>query len=80
MGKILQTAHSNNLTSVALPAIGTGGGKIPPNIVATIMLDELHKFSSSNPHTTLRDIRVVLHKDTDQIIQVRNDHLTNELN
>ena len=73
MGNILQLAHSYNVTSLALPAIGTGAGGVPPHLVATIIVDELQNFSSVYPYTTLRDIRVVLFEKSDHIVKVRRD-------
>jgi len=62
---ILRLAHSGKLTSLAMPAIGTGNLRIPPQFVASVMYDELLKFSQSCPSTTLKDIRIVVY-DKDQ--------------
>ena len=69
MRKLLQTvlkmAHDRNLGSLAMPAIGTGNLRIPPPFVASVMYDEMLKFSQSYPATPLKDIRIVVY-DKDQ--------------
>ena len=58
------------LTSIAIPAIGTGKLGFPEQLVATIMLDEVRKFSSHNPQTSLKDVRLVVYPKDRQTIQV----------
>ena len=65
-----QAAHDKELTSIAIPAIGTGQLSFPRHIVATVMLDELCKFSSRNPQTPLRDVRFVVYQKDELIIKV----------
>ena len=45
------------MTSIALPAAGTGNLGYPRDKVAAAMFDEVKNFSVSNPRTSLRDIR-----------------------
>lgn len=59
--KVLITAHNTNMTSIAMPAIGTGNLGIPPALVASLMFGEAEDFSRNNPTTTLRDIRFVVY-------------------
>ncbi|KAI0223125.1 Protein mono-ADP-ribosyltransferase PARP14, partial [Lamellibrachia satsuma] len=58
-----QAAHLHKLTSIAIPAIGTGTLGFPPETVADVMLDELMKFSRDNPRTTLTDVRFVVYQN-----------------
>ena len=61
----LRLACSKGHTSIALPAIGTGGLKFPATVVAKIMFDTVINFSSSNPGSRLKEVRFVLYQ-TDQ--------------
>ena len=45
------------MTSIALPAAGTGNLGYPRDKVAAAMFDEVKNFSVSHPRTSLRDIR-----------------------
>ena len=56
-----KVVHDKEMTSIAFPAIGTGDLKMPPRFVAKVMIDELLKFSSENPKTTLEDVRFILY-------------------
>ena len=67
MKNIFKQGCKDNLSTVALPAIGTGNLKIPHDIVADIMYDEVEIFSKQNPRT-LKDIHFVVYdKDQDSI-------------
>jgi len=54
-------ADANGLTSLAFPAIGTGNLKHPHDVIATIMYDEVAKFSKGKPLTTLKNISFVIY-------------------
>ena len=56
-----KVVHEEEMTSIAFPAIGTGGLKIPLRFVAKVLIDELLKFSHQNPDTTLEDVRFILY-------------------
>jgi len=61
---VFTRADRGGLKSIAVPAIGTGNLRIPPDVVTSVMYDEVIKFSQAKPATTLKDIRfVVFHKD-----------------
>ena len=49
------------MTSIAIPAIGTGNLKIPHALVARMMYEEAKEFSSKNSNTALKDIRFVIY-------------------
>ena len=53
------------MSSIAIPAIGTGAGGIPRPLVAWIMYEGVALFSDSHPATKLKNISFVLH-DTDE--------------
>ena len=65
MSNVLKKASVNGMTTIALPAIGTGILDYPPRIVAKIMIDEITKFSKENSQTSVKEITIVLYeKDT----------------
>lgn len=55
-------AHKENMRSIAIPAIGSGTLKIPHDVVANVLLDEIFKFSKTNPGTSLRTIYTVAYE------------------
>lgn len=65
-----QAATDQKLTSIAIPAIGAGQLGFPHQFIATVMLEELCKFSSRNPLTQLRDVRFVVYQKDQPTIQV----------
>ena len=54
------------MQSIAIPAVGTGNLKVPPEIVAHLMYDEVEMFSKNFPATSLKDIRFVIY-DKDHV-------------
>jgi len=64
-----KAVHEKKMTSIAFPAIGTGGLKIPLRFVAKVLIDELLKFSRQNPKTTLADVRFILYFTDHMAIQ-----------
>ena len=76
---ILKTAHDGKLVSLAMPAIGTGNLKIPHDLVAQVMYEEVAAFSAAEPRSTLRDIRFVLFDRDVKSIQVSSCFLIETL-
>ena len=61
-------AHTAKMTSIALPAIGTGRLGVPHDVAAKLMFDEAIDFSQTNPSTTLQTICFVLYdKDRESL-------------
>ena len=54
-----------NLTTIAIPAIGTGNLSFPRDRVAKIFLDEVTAFEQKNPTSSIKEVRFVLY-DKDQ--------------
>uniref|UniRef100_A0A3Q0R8Y3 Poly [ADP-ribose] polymerase n=1 Tax=Amphilophus citrinellus TaxID=61819 RepID=A0A3Q0R8Y3_AMPCI len=52
-------AEDNCLTSISLPAIGTGNLGFPKDLVASLMLDKILKFSKKTHPSPLTTIRIV---------------------
>lgn len=60
MKNVFKIGHQKQMTSIAIPALGTGNLGAPREIVSAIMYAEAEKFSKENPTTTLKDIRFVV--------------------
>lgn len=59
---VLSLADKHRLTSIALPAFGTGVGHVPPAVSAEAMLDAVVKHLKS-VKTTLKRVVFVLYQD-----------------
>ena len=70
MSKCLKRAHKAKLQSIALPALGTGVLGMPPNESATVMYEEVDKFSRKCPSTTVKDVRFVIFETDTSVLQV----------
>ncbi|KAM4697941.1 protein mono-ADP-ribosyltransferase PARP14 [Rhinophrynus dorsalis] len=58
----------SSMKSISFPAIGTGNLGFPKNLVASIMFEEILKFSSKSKVQCLQEVNFVLHPgDTDTI-------------
>ena len=66
----LMEAHKKNLASIAIPALGTGGLGVPPEVSAEVMFDDLCEFCRLHPRTSLRDVRFVVYPSDIQTVQV----------
>ena len=65
MQTCLGHAHKLGMSTLALPALGTGRLGYPSAIVAKIISDAVLTFTSSNPNTSLNKVVIVVyHKDT----------------
>ena len=60
VSKSLMEAHTGNYRSVAFPAIGTDKKNFLPHLVATVMVQEVVKFSRLNKHTSVKDVRIAV--------------------
>ena len=74
--KSLEEVDKLKGTSIGFPAIGTGKLEFPPAEAARIMLDETIRFFGEYPATTVRDVRFILLRKNDKVI----DAFTQELN
>jgi len=66
----LMEAHKTNLASIAIPALGTSGLGIPPEVSAETMFDELCEFCRLHTRTSLRNVRFVVYPSDVQTLQV----------
>ena len=60
---ILALADKHRITSLALPALGTGVGRVAPDVSADAMLGEVVTHLRAQPGTGLRRIIFVLYQD-----------------
>lgn len=66
----LNKAHSNRMTSIAIPAIGTGVLGYPHSFVAETMFARVKVFSQVNTTTTLKDVRFIVYDKDFHTIKV----------
>ena len=59
--KSLHEAHKRSLTSIAIPAIGTGNLKFPHDRVATASIEEVLTFSERNLTSTVKEVHLVVY-------------------
>ncbi|XP_039883588.1 protein mono-ADP-ribosyltransferase PARP14-like isoform X2 [Simochromis diagramma] len=69
----LDMAENNNLTSISLPAIGTGDLCFPTAVVASLMLDKILEFSKKRKPKHLKKVHIVLYPSDRQCIQAFTD-------
>jgi poly [ADP-ribose] polymerase 10/14/15 len=66
--KCLDQVEKDKLTSIAIPAIGTGNLHFPRPDVAKIFFEEVTKYFNANPQSGINDVRLVAYgKDKDTV-------------
>ncbi|XP_070570277.1 protein mono-ADP-ribosyltransferase PARP14-like [Ptychodera flava] len=73
--KCLEAADKANMTSIAIPAIGTGGLQYPSDITATIMYEEINKFSVNKPNSRLKDVKIVVYRQNATVCKIFEDEM-----
>ena len=68
--KILEQAMKQGMTSIAIPAIGTGNLNFPRDVTARVMYETVADFSKDNPTSALNDIRFWVYDKDIQTVQV----------
>ena len=56
----LMEANRNNCTTIALPALGTGYQKFPPDVTATHMLNAVKSFAEKVQNPNLKEVKLVI--------------------
>ncbi|XP_015284501.1 PREDICTED: poly [ADP-ribose] polymerase 14-like [Gekko japonicus] len=83
LGKIidecLTITEQHFLTSITIPAVGTGNLGFPKPLVAKLMFDEVFKFSQKNNPTALQEVHFVLHPSDTDCIKSFTDELNSRL-
>nr|XP_046160813.1 poly(ADP-ribose) polymerase family member 14-related sequence 1 isoform X2 [Oncorhynchus gorbuscha] len=69
----LGEAEHQGLISITFPAIGTGNLSFPKDLVASLMLDEVLKFSSKRNPKHLKEVVFILHPGDAPTIQAFTD-------
>jgi len=67
---VLTQASSTGHTSIALPTLGIGLMKVPPNLSAQWMFNEVEAFSKLNAPTNRMDVRFVVYPTDKPTINV----------
>lgn len=70
MKTCLQKTSDKGFVSIAFPALGTGNLGYPKDVVARNMLSCVERFSTSNPGTSVCDVRFVVYERDMNTIQV----------
>lgn len=82
----LLEADKRRLSSIAIPAVGTGILGFPGDLVVDCLFNEADQFSSSNPNTTVNEIRFVVYEKDQKTFdafkakldQIKPDETNNE--
>lgn len=69
----LEKAENGNLTSISIPAIGTGNLGFPKTLVASMMLDKIVEFGSQAQPKHLKRVEIVIFAGDAPTIQVRKE-------
>uniref|UniRef100_A0ABM0GYA3 Poly [ADP-ribose] polymerase n=1 Tax=Saccoglossus kowalevskii TaxID=10224 RepID=A0ABM0GYA3_SACKO len=75
MQTCLNTASQNGYSSIAFPAIGTGGLQFPRDATARIMYEEVTSYSSNNPASSISNILFVVYDQDFPTIQAFEDEI-----
>ena len=75
--KSLYEAQKRNLSSIAIPAIGTGNLQFPHNRVAVASFDEVMTFSKNNPNSVLKEVHLVVYDKDLSSVQAFKAELQN---
>ena len=66
----LEQANGDGMSSIAFPAIGTGGQHYPHDKVATVMFKQIREFSENTPNPSLCEIQIVLYEKDHKALRV----------
>ncbi|XP_019646077.1 PREDICTED: poly [ADP-ribose] polymerase 14-like isoform X2 [Branchiostoma belcheri] len=69
----LQQAEKGNYSSIAIPAMGTGGLRFPHDVVAEAMFDEAVNYCRKHPSGSLREIRFIVWEGDPKSIPAFNE-------
>ncbi|KAG9469304.1 hypothetical protein GDO78_020875 [Eleutherodactylus coqui] len=73
----LMWTDQQQMTSLSIPAFGTGKLGFPKALVAAAMFDAIIQFSAENKPQDLQEVEIVLHPSDKHTIQAFNNHLAN---
>ena len=75
MKKCLEEAQKKGLSTISIPAIGTGKLGFPRDRVAAASFDEVLSFSKKNPSSTLKEVHLVVYDKDSQSVQAFQSEL-----
>ena len=75
--KCLEEAQKRSLSSISIPAIGTGNLNFPRDRVAAASFDEVFTFSKKNPISILKEVHLVVYDKDLPSIQAFQTELQN---
>ena len=75
MKKCLEEAQKKGLSTISIPAIGTGKLGFPRDRVAAASFDEVLSFSKKNPSSTLKEVHLVVYDKDLQSVQAFQSEL-----
>ncbi|XP_040011244.1 protein mono-ADP-ribosyltransferase PARP14-like isoform X2 [Xiphias gladius] len=64
----LEEAEKQRMTSLSVPAIGTGNLSFPRDVVCRVLLGEIHSYSRKRRPRHLREVAVVVHPSDSQTV------------
>ncbi|XP_056389292.1 protein mono-ADP-ribosyltransferase PARP14-like [Hyla sarda] len=73
----LTWTEQQGMTSLSIPALGTGNLGFPKVQVAALMFDAICQFSTRNKPQNLQEVEIVLHPSDTDTIQAFNNELVN---
>uniref|UniRef100_UPI00398F072A poly(ADP-ribose) polymerase family member 14-related sequence 1 isoform X2 n=1 Tax=Pristiophorus japonicus TaxID=55135 RepID=UPI00398F072A len=76
----LNHTEALQLVSIAFPAIGTGNLCFPKNLVATMMFEEVLKFSSKRDTKYLKNVHFVVHPEDSSTVQAMTSEFQRTFN
>ncbi|XP_054826363.1 protein mono-ADP-ribosyltransferase PARP14-like isoform X2 [Eublepharis macularius] len=83
LGKIIEECltitEQHSLTSITIPAVGTGNLGFPKPLVAKLMFDEVFQFSQKKNPMSLQEVHFVLHPSDTDSIKAFTDELNSRL-
>ncbi|XP_072048532.1 LOW QUALITY PROTEIN: protein mono-ADP-ribosyltransferase PARP14-like [Amphiura filiformis] len=77
--ELLHRADKDGMTSISLPAIGTGNLGFPPRDIARLMYGAALSFSQQRSNGSLKDIRFVIYEKDVNVIQAFHSEMQNLL-
>ena len=63
VAKVMAECDQLKTSSVAFPALGTGGLKFPPDVAARILIQGAFQYLQKNPRTSVKKIIIVIYED-----------------
>ncbi|KAL4232400.1 hypothetical protein ACF0H5_009968 [Mactra antiquata] len=76
MNTMLGLCESKKVTSVAMPALGTGNLKYPKQEVCETMFNTIINWANTKSNTSLRNVRLIMHVKDHEVMKVFQAHIS----